>query len=119
MARKRQTYQERKGARQESDALAPKDPGPKPAESEGLSALTVWQEAMKLFVLADGNFHEFVKKNGRLYDYHGGCHTGRCNEFEKAVPKIGVQQVQQQHMRLCPRNSLKTTIEEELMTWCM
>ena len=58
MARKRQTYQERKEARQESDALAPKDPGPKPAESEGLSALTVWQEAMKLFVLADGNFHE-------------------------------------------------------------
>src|ERR1700733_11372916 len=118
MARgKRQTYAERKESKQASEVLKPRDPGPKPADGE--PGLPEWQEQIKLFVLSEGGFKHFVQKNGRLYDYHPSCHDRMCDEFEKAVPKIGVQQVQQQHMRLYPRNSLKTTIEEELMTWCM
>jgi len=117
MARKRQTYAEIKASKQATESLKPVDPGSKPADGE--PGLPEWQEKIKAFVLSEGGFKEFVKKNGRLYDYHPGCHDRMCDEFEKAVPKIGVQSVQQQHMRLYPRNSLKTTIEEELMTWCM
>ncbi len=93
------------------------DPGPKPAD--GAPGLAEWQDKIKAFVLQDGGFKHFVQKNGRLYDYYEGCHGRMCDAFERAVPKIGTQRVQQQHMRLYPRNSLKTTIEEELMVWVM
>jgi hypothetical protein len=117
MARKRQTYAERKEAKQATESAKPKHPGPKPQDGE--PGMPEWQDACKAFVLQEGGFKEFVKLNGRLYDYHDGCHSRMCDAFERAVPKIGTQKVQQQHMRLYPRNSLKTTIEEELMVWVM
>jgi hypothetical protein len=118
MARgRRQTYSERKTSAQETESAKPRHPGPKPADGE--PGLPAWQDAAKAYVLQEGGFKYFVQMNGRLYDYHPGCHDRMADAFERAVPKIGVQKVQQQHLRLYPRNSLKTTMEEELMAWAM
>lgn len=113
----RRTYSQRKEAATQASEAAPRDPGPYPGD--GQPGVAEWQAQMKAYVLQDGGFKYFVQKNGRVYDYYPGCHDRMCDKFEDSTPKIGIQKVQKQSMRLYPRNSLKTTIEEELIAWMM
>lgn len=74
---------------------------------------------MKAFVLADGNFKEFVKLNGRVFDYYPPCHDRMCDAMDAAIPRIGRQRDPESHMVLYPRGTFKTTMVEELQAYAI
>lgn len=109
MARgRRQTYQERKQSQVSRDESRPKDPGPRPHDDS--SDLAPWKDAMRAFVTAPGNLKEFVRKNGRIWEYYPPLHDRICDDYDASSPRMGKQDVPEEHMALFPRGTFKTTI---------
>jgi hypothetical protein len=102
------TYAEIKQARLSSEASRPRDPGPRPRDGD--PALEPWKDAMRKFVLAPGNLKEFVKRNGRIWEYYAPLHDRICDDYDASSPRIGSQQMPEEHMALFPRGVFKTTI---------
>jgi phage terminase large subunit-like protein len=99
----------------EAEAAKPQNPGSRP---EGGSALATWKESEKKYVLSA--FRHFVQANGRLSPYYyPPLHDRMCNAYEAMVPGMNTQQVQRRGLRMYPRGTFKTTLEAELLTWCV